>query len=334
MLTTQLENVSRLGKFPITTTELNEEDYQNALAEFPIASAMTKEECRAVVQALQHVATIARMNDWPRLRGLGVVYLPVTQRFSLFAAHEYGMMVVDLTQSFAAATKWRDMRGKILDAQDASDARAWYSADDVWMATKLLKDASHIYATVANGALTMAGALKTGQRYVISISEVGHDGVGVPPLSLLNLVNRDAQVSVVFANVASLAELKKRGREVARLLRERDNKRYHLAELHLFARPDQEGAVFFKFPQVLGAEAMVSGAVAVAPFDLVALDPELLVLPDRGSVSVYIPPAEPKPWEPEGTDKKYVQKPLQMQWLNGHFVVWELIMPSVPHHLR
>lgn len=331
MLTTQLENVAQLGKFPITTTELSEEDYQDALAEFPLAYAMAKDECRAVVQMFQHVATIARMNGLPQLRSVSVVYLPVTQRFSLFAAHQYGMMVVDLMQSLALATKWRDMRG---ETPEEPDAPAWYDADDVWMASKLLKDATDIYVTVVKGALTMTGSLKTGQRYVISISKADQKVIGFPPLSLLDWINRDTQASAVFANVAPLADLKKRGREVAKLLRERDNKREYTAKLHLFTRSDQENAVFFKFPQVSDTEAKVSEAVVIAPFDLVAVNPDLLVLPDRGSVSLYVPPAEPKPWEPEGSDKKYVQKPLQLQWLNDDFVTWELVMPMVPYYLR
>lgn len=331
MLKTQLENVAQLGKFPITTTELNEDDYLNALAEFPLAYAATKDECRAVVQMIQHVATTARMNDLQRLRSVSVVYLPVTQRFSLFAAHQYGMMVVDLMQSFALATKWRDMRG---ETPKEPDAPAWYDADDVWMASKLLKDAADVYVMVVKGALTMVGTLKTSQRYVISISKADQGAVGVPPLSLLDWINRDTQASAVFANVASLAELKKRGREVVKLLRERDNKRNYTAELHLFTRSDQENAVFFKFPQVSSTEAKAPEAVVIAPFDLVAVNPDLLIIPDRGSVSLYIPPAEPKSWEPEGSDKKYVQKPLQLQWLNGHFVTWELVMPMVPYYLR
>ncbi len=330
MLTTQLENVAQLGKFPITTTELDEDNYQQALAEFPFVHATTKEECRAVVQMIQHVASIARMNDLSQLRSVSVVYRPSTQRFALFAAHRYGVMVVDLMQSFALATKWRDMHGS---APEEPEVPAWYEADDVYLLSKLLKTASDIYVTVVKGALTVVGTLKTGQRYLILISKADQKVIGFPPLSLLDRIDETAQASLVAMRVEELETIKKRGREVVKLLRDKDKKRYIVAELHLFTKDDEQGAVFYQFPQVSDASFVISDTTALNPFDLVALNPELLMLPDRGSVSMYIPPAEPESWELEGSSKKYVQKPLQLHWSHGHLVAWELVMPMVPYYL-
>lgn len=331
MLTAQLENVAQLGKFPGTTTELNEDDYQQALAEFPLVHATTKEECRAVVQMIQHVASIARMNDLPQLRSVSVVYRPSTQRFALFAAHRYRMMVVDLMQSFALATKWRDMHGS---APKEPEAPTWYEADDVYLLSKLLKTASDIYVTVVKGALAVVGTLKTGQRYLISISKADPKVTGFPSLSLLGCINETAQASLVAMRVEELETIKKRGREVVKLLRDKDKKRHPVAELHLFTKDDEQGAVFYQFPQVSDASFVIPDTIALNPFDLVALNPELLILPERGSVSMYIPPAELKSWKLEGSSKKYVQKPFQLQWSNGHFVTWEIVMPVVPFYLR
>lgn len=329
MIATQLENATRLGKFPITTAELNEDDYRQARAELPLFQASSKEECRDVLQTLKHVYAIASENELFHLRLIGVVYVPAIQRFALFAAHQYGMMLVDLMQSVSLATKWCDMCGQ---APNEPEAPAWYEADDVKLLATLLKEATDIYATVVRGSLTVVGTIKTGQRYLIRLSKADYDG---PPVSLVNWINRTTPVSITFLNVATLAEMKKHGREVVKMLRERQKNAKHVsAELHIFANPDGDGSVFYQFPHVSSSPVTANLAIVVNPFDLFALNPEFLIIPDRGSVSMYVPPAEPKPWEPEGSNKKYVQKPLQLQWSNSHTVTWEIIMPLVPYYLR
>jgi hypothetical protein len=335
MLMVQLENVAQLGTFPITTTELNEDDYQRALAEFPLVHATTKEECRAVVHMIHHVASIARMNELPQvrtqLRIVSAVYRPSTQRFALFAAYQYGMMVVDLMQSVALATKWRDMHGS---ASEEPDVPAWYEADDVYVLSKLLTTARDIYVTVVQGALTVVGTLKTGQRYVIAISQADQKVFGFLPLSLLDRIDETAQASLVAMRVEELETIKKRGRDVVKLLRDKNKKRHPVAELHLFTKDDEPGAVFYQFPQVSDASFVIPDTIARNPFDRVALNPELLMLPDRGSVSMYIPPAEPTSRGLDGSSKTYVQKPIQLHWSRGSMVTWELLMPVVPHYFR
>jgi hypothetical protein len=334
MLMVQLENVAQLGNFPITTTELNEDDYQQALAESPLVHATTKEECRDVVQMIHHVASIARMNELPQvhtqLRIVSLVYRPSTQRFALFAVYPYGMMVVDLMQSGTLATKRRDMHGR---ASEEPDVPAWYEADDVYVLSKLLKTARDIYVTVVQGALTVVGTLKTGQRYVIAIPQA--DQVfGFLPMSLLDRIDETAQASLVAMRVEELEAIKKRGRDVVKLLRDKDKKRHPIAELHIFTKDDEPGAVFYQFPQVSDASFVIPDTIARNPFDRVALNPELLMLPDRGSVSMYIPPAEPASRESEGSIKTYVRKPIQLSWSRGSMVTWELLMPVVPHYFR
>jgi hypothetical protein len=331
MLTTQLGNVAQLGKFPITTAELNEDDYRQALAESPLVHATTKEECRDVVQMIQHVASIARMNFLPHLHSVSVVYRPSAQRFALFAAHQYGIMVVDLMQSVALATKWRDMHGR---ASEEPEILTWYEADDVYLLSQLLKTASDIYVTVVTGALTFVGTLKTGQRYLISISKADRKVIDHPPLSLLKWINETAQASLVAMRAEELETIKKRGREVVKLLRSKNKKRHPIAELHLFTKDDDQGAVFYQFPKVSDTSFVISDAIVRNPFDRVAFNPELLILPDRGSVSMYIPPAELKSGELEGSSKKYVQKPIQLHWSRGSTETWELVMPMVPHYFR
>lgn len=326
MLTTQLENVAQLGKFPNTTTELDRHLYNHVYQTLPLCEADTKHEVKELLSTLKLSSTAARMNVSPHLRAIGVVYVPEIQRFSLFAAHHYGVVLVDLMQSVSAATTWsggRHIKEPIVVA--------WCPPEEVQTLVNVLKDATYIHITIGQRSLTAVGTLKTGQRYLVKLSE---SGVNCPPVSLVNLVSRSAQPSIVFQTVASLADIKKRGKEVVKALREQKKNKHPVAELHLFTKDDKQGAVFYQFPQVSDASFVISDTIALNPFDLVALNPELLILPDHGSVSMYIPPAESKSREMEGSSKKYVQKPIQLHWSHGHLVVRELVMPLVPYYLR
>lgn len=323
MLTTQLENVAQLGEFPITTTELDRHLYNHVYQTLPLCKADTKREVKELLSTLKLLSTAAQMNVWPHLRAIGVVYVPEIQRFSLFAAHQYCMVLVDLMQSVSAATTWSE--GRHIEEPVVG---AWYPAEEVQTLVNVLKDATDIHITIDQGSLTAVGTLKTGQRYLVKLSESEIKG---PSVSLVTWVSRSEQPTIVFQTVASLADIKKRSREVVRLLRDKDKKRRPIAELHLFTKDDEQGAVFYQFPEVTGASFVISDAIALNPFDLVALNPELLMLPDRGSVSMYIPPAEPKLRE---ESKSFVRGPLQLYWSHGHLVAWELVMPMVPHFLR
>jgi hypothetical protein len=324
MLTTQLENVAQLGKFPITTTELDRHLYNHVYQTLPLlCKADTKHEVKELLSTLKLLNTAAQMSALPHFRVIGVVYVPEIQRFSLFAAHKYGIVLVDLMQS--VATTWSE--GRHIEEPVVV---AWYPAEEVQTFVNVLKDATDIHITIDQESLTAVGTLKTGQRYLVELSKFEIKG---PPVSVVNLVSRSAQPSIVFQTVASLADIKKRGREVVKLLRDKDKKRYIVAELHLFTKDDEQGAVFYQFPQVSDASFVIFDTTALNPFDLVALNPELLMLPDRGSVSMYIPPAEPESWELEGSSKKYVQKPIQLHWSRGYTVTWELLMPMVPYYL-
>jgi len=325
MLTTQLENVAQLGKFPITTTELDRHLYNHVYQTLPLCKAETKQEVKELLSTLKLLSTAAQMNIWPHSRAIGVVYVPEIQRFSLFAAHQYCMVLVDLMQSVSAATTWSE--GRHIEEPVVG---AWYPAEEVQTLVNVLKDATDIHITIDQGSLTAVGTLKTGQRYLVKLSKSEIKG---PPVSVVNLVSRSAQPSIVFQTVASLADIKKRSREVVKLLRDKDKKRRPIAELHLFTKDDEQGAVFYQFPKVSGASFVISDTIALNPFDLVALNPELLMLPDRGSVSMYIPPAEPESWKLEGSSKKFVQKPIQLHWSRGYTVTWELLMPMVPYYL-
>lgn len=326
MITTQLENVSSLGKFPVTTTELDRHLYNHVCQTLPLCKADTKQEAKELLSTLKLLSTAAQKNCLPHLRAIGVVYVPEIQRFSLFAAHQYGMVLVDLMQSVSAATAWSE--GRHIEEPVVG---AWYPAEEVQTLVNVLKDATDIHITIDRESLMAAGTLKTGQRYLVELSKSEIKG---PPVSLVNWVSRSAQPSIVFQTVATLADIKKRGKEAVKVLREQKKIKHPIAELHLFSKSDTHSHVFFQFPTVSPTEFVVSDAAIVNSFALVALDPEFLLLPERGAVSLRIPPAEPKSWEPGDSSKKYVQKPIQLCWSHGHLVVWELVMPMVPHFLR
>ncbi len=320
MLTTQLENVAQLGKFPITTTELDCHLYNHVYQTLPLlCKADTKQEVKELLSTLKLLSTAAHMSTLAHFRVIGVVYVPEIQRFSLFAAHKYGIVLVDLMQS--VATTWSE--GRHIEEPVVV---AWYPAEEVQTFVNVLKDATDIHITIEQESLTAVGTLKTGQRYLVELSKFEIKG---PPVSVVNLVSRSAQPSIVFQTVASLADIKKRGKEVVKVLRKQKKDKHLVAELHLFSKSDTH-SVFFQFPKVSPTEFVVSDAAIVNSFALVALDPEILLLPERGAVSLHIPPAEPKLWE---ESKSFVQKPLQLHWSHGHLVAWELVMPMVPYYL-
>jgi hypothetical protein len=323
MLTTQLENVAQLGKFPITTTELDRHLYHHVYQTLPLCKADTKQEVKELLSTLKLLSTAARMNVLPYLRAIGVVYVPEIQRFSLFATYQRGMVLVDLMQSVSAATTWSE--GRHIEEPVVG---AWCLAEEVQTLVNVLKDATDIHITIDRGSPTAVGTLKTGQRYLVKLSKSEIKG---PPVSLVNLVSRSAQPSIVFQTVASLADIKKRGKEVAKVLREQKKIKRPIAELHLFSKSDTHSHVFFQFPTVSPTEFVVSDAAVVHSFALVALDPEILLLPERGAVSLHIPPAEPNVWDER---KSFVWKPLQLYWSHGHLVAWELVMPMEPCYLR
>lgn len=328
MITTQLEDAARLGKFPITTTELDEKAYQRVLAEPPLFRAETKEESRDVIQTLEHVCAFAASSYSFLAPVAGVVFLNEERRFALFAGHSFALILVVLDQSNSAALTWLGARERL---QASAEAVAWYEAGDVKVLSSLLKGAVTLHAAVVDEALMVAGVLETEQRFLICLSRSDRTGL---PVQLVSSANRATPVSIVFSDAATLVRMKKRWREATSVLRKQQGGDHDLVKMHIYADPGGSGTVLYQFPQLSLTPMTAANATVVAPFDLVALYPEFLVSPERGSVTMYVPPAELGPGEAGKPGETFVRKSLHLYWTLGQFSTKVVIAPMTPFHVR